>query len=123
MSVGQEPAFSISHQAWAAVRSIQLSDRATVRRLQGGAGEIWWVELAVGGGLAIRGVAAECTVTVIEGRLACHTFGNEVELPDGHVALLPPNLPFTLRVSGRSRAVCLIHCNARLADPLPIEPA
>jgi len=123
MLAGQALTFAVSHQAWTSVRAASLSDRATVRRLQGCAMESWWIELAVGGGLSSRSVPAECTVTVLEGRLSCHVFGNEVELPTGHVALLPPNLSFTIRVAGRSPAICLISCNARLGDTLPLEPA
>lgn len=123
MPAGLAPPFAVSHQSWTTVRAVSHSERVTVRRLQGCAAETWWVELAAGGELSSRGIAAECTVTVIEGRLACHLFGNEVELPSGHVVLLPPNLPFTLRVAGRSATVCMVSCSARLAAVLPIELA
>ena len=120
---GWAPTFAVSHQAWSSVRAVLFTDRVAVRRLQGCAVESWWIELGVGAGLASRGVPAECTVTVLEGRLSCHVFGNEVELPTGHVALLPPNLSFTIRVAGRSPATCLVSCNARLGDTLPLELA
>ncbi len=120
-STAHQPAFGFQHHSWSAVRPVQLGDRVACRRVRGGASESFFLELGVGGGVSSPGIPAECTLTVIEGRLTCRVFGNEVELARGNYAVIPPNVPLSLRVAGRSPAACVLFAAARLGDPLPLE--
>ena len=119
----EEPVFSIRHQGWTRLASVESSEGIELRRLRGGASESWHLDLEPGSRLASRGIVAEGLVTVLEGRLLCSIFGNEVELPSGHFALIPPNTPFSVRVGGRSKAVAVAFFNKLLPAQLPIEPA
>lgn len=121
MSASSRSSFSVTHNAWANVRPEELGGRVTVRHVRGGTSEACWLSLAVGARLATAGVAGECVLTVIEGRVTCHVLGNNLELPTGHFALFPPHIPFALRTAGRSPATVLVHCNSLLAGGIRFE--
>ena len=117
----QDRIFAVVHQAWDRIPVLQIGPSIRCNRLRGGGGEAWHVRLQPGGGLNTRGLAAECFVTVLEGKARLQLFGNEVELPAGHVADVPPNVPFTLRPGARSTATVLLTFCEPLADPVPFE--
>lgn len=121
MGVGVRTAFSVAHGAWASVRAHQLNDRVDVRHLRGGCSEACWLTMKPGGKVSTSGVPAECVATVIEGRVSCLVLGNELLLPAGHHALLPPHIPFTLQAAGRTPAIVLLHCSAVLPDAARLE--
>jgi glyoxylate utilization-related uncharacterized protein len=115
------PSFAFAHHAWNAVRAQTLGERITLRRLCGGASESWWLELQPSSGFQCSGIPAEAILTVLEGRLSCQVFGNQIELPRGHYAVVPPNITFAVRVGGRSPATALLSAGTLLAEPLPLE--
>lgn len=117
----EEPVFSIRHQAWTSLAPVESADGIELRRLRGGASESWHLGLESGARMASRGIPAEGLVTVVEGRLICSIFGNEVELPSGHFALIPPNTAFSIRVGGRSRAEVVAFFSKLLPAQPPIE--
>jgi len=122
-TIAEEPVFLIRHQAWTRLASEMSAEGIELRRLRGGASESWHLDLEPGSRFTSRGIPAEGVVTVLDGRLLCTIFGNEVELPAGHFALIPPNTPFAVRVGGRSRAQAVAFFNKRLPEQPPIEPA
>jgi hypothetical protein len=48
--------------------------------------------------------------------------GNQIDLPAGHFALIPPNLPITLRAAGQAEAVIVGSLCHSLGNALPFEP-
>jgi hypothetical protein len=112
------PTFSFTHNRWGALTPERLGERATVRHLHGGSSDAWWLELASGARLSASGLPAEACLTVCSGRITCLVLGNVVELPAEHFALLPPQLPFELRVTSRSPAAALLHCACRTSARL-----
>jgi hypothetical protein len=120
-TTAEERVFSIRHQAWSRLALVVSDDGVNFRRLRGGASEAWHLDLDPGARLSSRGIAAEGVLTVQIGRLLCTIFGNEVELPTGHFALIPPNTPFSIRVGGRSQAQAVAFFNRVLPDAPPIE--
>lgn len=117
----ENPVFSIRHQGWSRLAPELLGDGVELRRLRGGASETWQLDLEPGAKLASRGIAAEGVLSVVNGRLVCAIFGNEVELRTGHYALIPPNTPFGIRVGGRSGAQAMAFFNRLLVANLPLE--
>ena len=118
----QDRIFAIVHQAWERLPVESIGSSIHCWKLRGGGGETWRVRIEPGGVLAsTRGLPAECFVTVLEGKLRLQLFGNEVELPAGHVADVPPNVPFSLRLGARSAATLLLGFCDRLDEPVPLE--
>jgi mannose-6-phosphate isomerase-like protein (cupin superfamily) len=113
--------FMVQHNAWDRVEEIAPAGGASLRRLQGGDSEAWWVELVRGSRVATSGLPAEGVLTVLDGKARCSMFGNELDLPANSFALLPPNTPFVLRPGGRKPALLLAHFNRSLPESLPFE--
>ncbi len=120
MGSGVRSTYSVKHGAWLGLRAEELGDRVRIRHLRGGSSEACWLTLEPGGKVTSPGVAAECIVTVIEGRVTCQVVGNEFRLDVGHHALFPPQLPFTLQ-AGRSPATLLLHCSTVLSESAHLE--
>ncbi len=116
MSPAARPAFSVTHGAWAALPATEPGERVQLRHLRGGASQACWLTMGPGSKVSTPGVAAECLVTLIEGRVTCVVLGNEFQLLPHHHALLPPHLPFRLRAAGRTAATLLLHCSSALAE-------
>ncbi len=117
----QERVFAVVHQAWERLPSQRIGAHVRCSRLCGGGGETWHLRIEPGGAVATRGVTAECFLTVMEGKVRLQLFGNEVELPAGHVADVPPNVPFTVRLAARTAATLLLGFCGRLDEPVPFE--
>ncbi|MGE5236615.1 MAG: hypothetical protein ACM3O7_09725 [Acidobacteriota bacterium] len=114
----QPSGFSVVHNAWSSLAAESLSEGVSLRRLVGGSSETWWIELSPSTGVRTDGVTHECTVAVLRGRVWCAVLGNEIDLPTGHFALLPPNLPVAVRTAGRSAASVVFH----VAGVFPARP-
>ncbi len=72
--------------------------------------------------MASPGFSCECILGVWDGRVACTLLGNQIDLPSGHFALIPPNLPLTLRAVGQVKAVVVGSlCHSTGESPL-FEP-
>jgi mannose-6-phosphate isomerase-like protein (cupin superfamily) len=114
-SAAQSP-FKVTHGAWGGLRPTELGERIQLRHLRGGASQACWLTMGAGSKVSTPGVAAECIVTVIEGRLTCLVLGNEFQLLPTHHALIPPHVPFLLRAAGRTSATVLLHCSSTLPE-------
>jgi hypothetical protein len=121
MTNPSEQHFRLTHNNWSAIPADRLGERVRIHRLRGGASDNFWVSLRPGGRVASSGLPGECLVSVCSGRVTCRVLGNEVELPSGHFALLPPYIPFELRAAGRSEATAVACCSPAAGDRLPFE--
>ncbi len=116
------PPFRLCHGDWQSLPAQRLGDKAAIRRLPGGDTLTWRLDLRAGARLASTGLKCECVLSVWAGRLACTLLGNRIDLPAGHFALIPPNIPLTLRVVGHAEVVVVGNLCHHLVESLPFEP-
>ena len=121
MSTLSEQPFRFSHNRWSAVPASRLGDRVQIRRLRGAASDGYWLQLDAGGRLSSSGMLGECMISVCSGRITCRILGNDVELPTGHYALLPPHIPFELKAAGRAEATAVAWSTPPVGDQAPFE--
>lgn len=113
--------FRFCHGGWTSLPAQPLGDKATIRHLPGGDSLTWRLDLTAGARIASPGLPCECILSVLAGRLRFGLLGNQADLPAGHFALVPPNVPFTLRVSGHAEAAVVGSLCRHLVEPLPFE--
>ncbi len=97
--------FRFSNGPWSSLPGQHLGEKAVLRQLVGGESLTWRLDLAAGARLASPGLKCECMLSVWTGRAQCSLLGNQVDLSAGHFALVPPNVPFTLRATGHEGCV------------------
>ncbi len=114
--------YSFLHNAWSSLASEAVGDKTTLRRLRGGTLEIWRIDAEPGARFRLGGLGSELALHVAEGRFACHVLGNQVELPCGHFAVIPPHVPVEIRLAGRSPGSLLLVSAAPVAPDTEIEP-
>ena len=114
--------YSFLHNAWSSVTSEPVGDRATLRRLRGGAIEICRIDAEPGARFRIGGPGSELALHVLDGRFGCHVLGNLVELPAGHFAVVPPHVPIEVRLAGRSPGSLLLVSASPVGPGTEIEP-
>ncbi len=114
--------FAFLHNAWSSLASEPVGDKVTLRRLRGGTMEIWRIDAEPGARLRVGAPASELALHVVEGRFACHVLGNQVELPVGHFAVVPPHVPIEIRLAGRSPGSLLLVSAAPMEPGSEIEP-
>lgn len=114
--------FRFSHGAWTSLPAQPLGDKGMLRHLPGGESLSWRLDLAAGARLASPGLGSECLLSVWAGRVVCGLLGNQVDLPIGHFALVPPNVPFTLRAAGQDESVVVGSLCHHVQESIPFEP-
>ncbi|MEP0774791.1 MAG: hypothetical protein HRF46_10585 [Acidobacteriota bacterium] len=114
--------FRFSHGAWSSLPGQDLGEKAVLRQLIGGESLNWRLDLAAGARLASPGLKCECMLSVWTGRAQCGLLGNQVDLPAGHFALVPPNVPFTLRATGNESCVVVGTLCQPTPHPVLFEP-
>ncbi len=116
------PPFRFCHGDWSSLPAQLLGEKVVLRRLAGGHSLAWRLELGARARVASPGFSCECILGVWDGRVACTLLGNQIDLPSGHFALIPPNLPLTLRAVGQVKAVVVGSlCHSTGESPL-FEP-